>query len=180
MQLKRVILVVATGVCGAATMVGCGSETVAGDAVVAKPTSGLTEPVFSPCDDIPDEMLREVGLDPATESRDIRGVKQPGWNICRWDGNGYFQSVLATTYTLDDVQANKRNTDFQRHEIRGTEAYSYREVSDEERESCDVAIRNDGGAVLFRASRNAAKPTEQNPCDLALEAAQALEPVIPR
>ncbi|SDE23212.1 DUF3558 domain-containing protein [Rhodococcus tukisamuensis] len=180
MLLKRVILVVAAGACGAAVMVGCGSETVAREAVVAKPTSGLTEPVISPCDDIPDEVLRGVGLDPATESRDIRGVKQPGWSVCRWDGIGYIQSVFATTHTLDDFLANKRNTDFQRQEVGDREAYSYREVVDDKRESCDVVLRTADGSTQIRASLNSGTPAAANPCDLALNAARAFDSVIPR
>src|SRR6476619_4623520 len=68
-------------VCGALVLAGCGSETVAGEAEAVGTAAG--EPVFSPCDDIPDDALRAFGVDPTTESRDILGVKQPGWNVCR-------------------------------------------------------------------------------------------------
>lgn len=180
MQLKRVVLAIVAGACGAAVMAGCGSETVAGEAVVARPTSGLSEPVFSPCDDIPDEVLRGVGLDPATESRDILGVNQPGWNICKWIGSGYSQTVFATTYSMADVRANPRYTDFQQQEVGDREAYSFREVADASRERCDVAIETSDGAVLMRASISVANPTEENPCDIALRAARAYEPVVPR
>lgn len=180
MQLKRVILVVAAGACGAAVMVGCGSETVAGEAVVAKPTSGLSEPVFSPCDDIPDEVLRGVGLDPASASQDILGIKLPGWNACRWKGPSYSVTVAATDRTMDEFRANARNTEFVSQSIGDREAFSYRETADIRRERCDVALRSGANAVLVRFSLNTVDAESGDPCSRAVSTAGGLEPVIPR
>ncbi|MFC7449667.1 DUF3558 domain-containing protein [Rhodococcus daqingensis] len=164
--------------CGALMLAGCGSESVAGEAEPVGAGSG--EPVFSPCDDIPDEALRAVGMDPATESRDILGVKQPGWNLCRWNGPDHIMTVFATTHGLDDVRSNKRNTEFAPQLIGGREAFTYREVSDEDRESCDVAIGTERGAVLIRVSYNFGDRPAEDPCQVAVRSAQQLEPSIPQ
>jgi hypothetical protein len=163
-------------VCGALVLAGCGSESVAGEAV----GTPAGEPAFSPCDDIPDDALQAVGLDPATESKDILGVKQPGWNLCRWNGSEHIMTVFATTHTLDDVRSNERNTEFVPEVIGGREAFTYREVSDRDRESCDVAIGSESGAVLIRVSYNFGDRPAEDPCQVALKSAQQLEPSVPR
>ncbi|NKV80807.1 DUF3558 domain-containing protein [Rhodococcus hoagii] len=98
------------GLIGAGLLLaGCGSGTVSGDADAEGTAAG--EPVFSPCDDIPGEVVGALGVDPATEERDILGVKQPGWNVCGWRGSEYSVSIFATTRTLDEVRTNDRNED---------------------------------------------------------------------
>ncbi|MET4613323.1 hypothetical protein ABIC28_004324 [Rhodococcus sp. PvR044] len=167
-------------VCGALVLVGCGSESVAGEAEAVG--AGAGEPVFSPCDDIPDEVLLAVGMDPATESKDILGVKQPGWNICRWAGLGTGPSltVFATDRSMDDIRSNTRNTDFEAQTIGDREAFSYREVSDGRRENCDVAVSSGDGSVLVRISLNTGVQPVEGPCQTAVTTARQLEPAIPR
>ncbi|MFE3289430.1 DUF3558 domain-containing protein [Rhodococcus sp. NPDC059234] len=167
------------GAVGAALLLaGCGLGSVDGEADAAGVSAG--EPTFSPCDDIPDEALRATGVDPATESRDIVGVKQPGWNICRWDGTGYTMEVFATVHTFEEVRSNPRNTNFQPQQVGNRDAVSYQEVSDHRRESCDVAVRSGGGAVLVRANLHTADPSPEDRCAIALRTARQLESYVPR
>ncbi|TQF65772.1 DUF3558 domain-containing protein [Rhodococcus spelaei] len=170
---------VMVGVVGAALLLaGCGSGAVDGKADAVGAAAG--EPVFSPCDDIPDDALQAVGVDPATASRDIQGVKQPGWNICGWRGQGYTLSVFATTRTFEEVRLNPRNTNFEAVQVGSREAVSYQEVGDHRAELCDIALRTETGAVLVRAILNTADSTSEDRCAIALRSARGLEPYVPR
>ncbi|MFD4181400.1 DUF3558 domain-containing protein [Rhodococcus sp. NPDC058514] len=166
-------------VCGALILAGCGSETVEGTAGAEGSSSGSGEPVFSPCDDIPDDALRGVGVDVVTESRDILGVKQPGWNVCMWQGPAYSLSVFATVYTLDDVRSNKNNHEFTAVNLNGREATSYRGVADTGRRNCDVAVGSNEGAVLISISYLGNDPIVEEPCAVAIRSAVQLESYIP-
>ncbi|MGW6375022.1 DUF3558 domain-containing protein [Rhodococcus sp. NPDC055112] len=158
-------------------LVGCGSESVAGEAEAVG--TGAGEPVFSPCDDIPDEALRAVGVDPATESPDVMGVKQPGWNICKWHEGNKFLSVFATNYTLDDVRANKKNEEFVPVDLGGRSGFTYREASDDERRSCDVAVESSGGSILVSVAYLGTEPLTEEPCFVASSATRQLEAHFP-
>ncbi|WP_223263393.1 DUF3558 domain-containing protein [Rhodococcus sp. MTM3W5.2] len=164
-------------VCGALALAGCGSETVAGEAEAV--ATGAGEPVFSPCDDISDDALRAVEMDPATESRDIIGVKQPGWNVCSWAGPAYDLTLFATTRTIDEVRSNKKNTKFENVDIGGRPGVSYREVSDTEGRRCDVALESRGGTALIRISYLGVDPVVEEPCAVAMRVANDLAPQIP-
>ncbi|MBP1159776.1 DUF3558 domain-containing protein [Rhodococcus sp. PvR099] len=165
-------------VCGALVLVGCGSESVAGEAEAVG--AGAGEPVFSPCDDIPDEALTTVGVDPATESRDVLGVKQPGWNVCSWSGSQHDLTVFATTYTLDDVRSNKNNEEFIPLELGNRTAISYREVSDHDRRNCDVALESAGGAVLVSIAYASGAPVGEDSCAIATMTTRELLGQIPK
>ncbi|WP_290367640.1 DUF3558 domain-containing protein [Rhodococcus spelaei] len=166
------------GVVGAALLVaGCGSGSVDGKADAVGAAAG--EPVFSPCDDIPGDALAAIGLDPTTATRDIAGVKQPGWNICKWRGASPALSVLATSHTLDDVRDNRKNTEFSPVDISGRTAFSYRENTDQARRNCDVAIGASGGAVLIAVSYLGTDPVVKDPCVVAVERTRALAAYIP-
>nr|WP_246045173.1 DUF3558 domain-containing protein [Rhodococcus oryzae] len=159
-------------------LVGCSSESVAGEAEAVG--AGAGEPVFSPCDDIPDEELTTVGMDSATESRDVLGVKQPGWNVCSWSGSQHDLTVFATTYTLDDVRSNKNNEEFIPLELGNRTAISYREVSDHDRRNCDVALESAGGAVLVSIAYASGAPVGEEPCAIATRTTRELLGQIPK
>lgn len=158
-------------------LAGCGSGTVSGDADAEGAAAG--EPVFSPCDDIPDDTLVELRLDPSTESRDILGVEQAGWKLCRWDGDGYIVTVFSTTHSVEDVRTNDRNTDFNDQSIGGRDVFTYHEKSDTRQESCDVAMEARDGAAIVRVTLSAVDPVDADRCQLALDSALLLQRAIP-
>ncbi len=174
MRVGAVIGLVGAGV----LLAGCGSGDVEGTAAAVDGTA--QEPVFSPCDDIPDEALIELGLSPSTESPDIVGVKQPGWKICKWQGAGPALSVFATTYTLDDVRANARNVEFNPVEIGNRQGFTYRETTDKNRRNCDVALASGNGAVLVSVAYLGVDRVEEEPCSVAVQRATRIAPYIPR
>ncbi|WP_245816298.1 DUF3558 domain-containing protein [Rhodococcus maanshanensis] len=163
--------------CGALMLVGCGSESVAGEAEAVG--AGAGEPVFSPCDDIPEETLRAVGVDPVTESPDVAGVKQPGWNVCKWIGPDHGLAVYATTYTMDDVHSNPKFEEFRPIDLGDRKGTTFREVTDKERRHCDVALSSNGGAVMITITYLGGMQVVEEPCAVAARTARQLLPHIP-
>jgi hypothetical protein len=164
-------------VCGALVLVGCGSESVAGEAEAVG--AGAGEPVFSPCDDIPDEALSAVGMDLTTESPDVAGVKQPGWNVCKWIGPDHGLAVYATTYSMDDVRSNKKFEEFRPIDLGDRTGVTFREVADKERRDCDVALASNGGAVMITIAYLGGMQVVEEPCAVAVRTARQLLPHIP-
>lgn len=165
--------VAALGVMG---LVGCGSTSVEGQAETTAPQAGV--PAFDPCS-IPDEALRAAGMDPATESRDILGVKQPGWSLCDWSGDGTAITVFATAQDLSEVRENDRFTDFDPVEVDGRAAFTFREVTDKRNEYCDVVLASGADTVMIKSGYFVGKTPAEGPCPLAIRNAQVLAPSIP-
>ncbi|CAM2954005.1 DUF3558 domain-containing protein [Prescottella defluvii] len=167
-------------ICAAAGMLlltGCGTATVGGQAETTTAQAG--EPAFDPCS-MPDDALRAAGVDPATQSRDIMGVKQPGWSLCRWRGPDYFVTVFATGRALDDVLADPRFHDIAPVAVDGREAFTVRESNDSRNEYCDVAFSSGPDAIMIQSTYFDGLPGSDSPCPLAVRNAEALAPSIPR
>ncbi|MBM4597441.1 DUF3558 domain-containing protein [Rhodococcus hoagii] len=166
------------GLIGAGLLLaGCGPGTVSGEADAEGTAAG--EPVFSPCDDIPDDAVRSLGMDPATESRDIFGVEQPGWKICEWHGSGPYLTVFSTTYTLDDVRANDSYTQFSDVQVGGRVGLTYRKASENDGRTCEVALPSGQGAVLLSVAYLGVDAVTEDPCSVVERAARKFVEVIP-
>lgn len=165
------------GCCVALSLAGCADATAPDRTGPAGDAAG--EPTFSPCDDIPDEVLRGMGLDPATEERDIVGVPQPGFHICDWRGRGYSVGVFATVRSMDDVRRSDRNEEFQPVVVGSREAMTYREVADADRRRCDVAVSTGDGVVLINVMYPGVDPVLEEPCTVAVRTANQLERFLP-
>ncbi|QKT09467.1 DUF3558 domain-containing protein [Rhodococcus sp. W8901] len=161
---------------GLLALTGCGTTSVGGQAETAQPPSG--EPQFDPCS-IPDDALRAAGVDPATQSRDIVGVKQPGWSLCRWRGPDYFVTVFAAGRPLDDILANDRFHDVTPVDVDGRSAFTVRESNDTRNEYCDVAFSSGPDAIMIKSTYFDGLPASDSPCPLAVRNGAALAPSIP-
>ncbi|MFD4468311.1 DUF3558 domain-containing protein [Rhodococcus sp. NPDC058505] len=159
----------------AVAVAGCG--TVSGEAGPEQPTA--SNPAFDPCDDIPDDAIRAVGMDPATESRDILGVHQPGWNLCGWNNATHFLSVLATNYSIEDVRRNADYESFSDSTIGERSVVQYHDATDRAGTDCDLATASAGGAVVISVSESGERPADQQPCSVVWEAATTLLPFVP-
>lgn len=176
MRFRGGIVLAAVGVVG---LVGCGSASVEGQAETTSGQAG--EPVFDPCS-VPDEALRAIGVDPASESRDIQGVKQPGWSLCSWNDPDvtFFVTIFATATPLDGVLTNERFTDVTPVDLAGRKAFTVRETSDKRNEHCDVVFAAGADTFMLQADYAKGLPPSESPCPLAIKNAQVLEPVLPR
>ncbi|WP_241665925.1 DUF3558 domain-containing protein [Prescottella subtropica] len=159
-------------------LAGCSSGAVAGDAEPVGKAAG--EPAFSPCDDIPDDVITSLGMDVATRTRDILDVHQPGWNVCAWNNDTHFLSVYATTYTVDDLRARSDLTDFAPVQIGGQDALAYRHMATPAEMRGDVAVASDDGMIVVSISDLDNTPSTPPPDQLALDTMSALLPHFPR
>ncbi|WP_378406892.1 DUF3558 domain-containing protein [Rhodococcus daqingensis] len=159
------------------TTAACGTETVAGSPTIESPTAG--QPTFDPCT-LPDDALREVGVDPATEDPDVFGVQASGWELCKWRGNQAFLVVFSTLRPIDEIKSNPKNTEFTPVTIGARDAVTYRETSDTRRENCDVAFGTEGGSIMVRIVTKDPRYVLPNPCELAVSATTTLDPHLPR
>lgn len=164
---------------GAVVLAGCGSTNVEGQAETPAPQAG--EPTFDPCS-IPDEVLRAVGVDPTSESRDIQGVKQPGWSLCRWNDPdlSFFVTAFATAVPVDSILTNERTTEPTPIALVGREAFTIRETSDKRNEHCDVLVTAGPDTLMLRTSFAKGLPPSESPCPQAIKNAELLEPSLPR
>jgi predicted small secreted protein len=131
-------------VCAAGLVAGCG--TVDGQ---AEPVgSAIKESPFEPCDDIPDDVIRELGFDPATEDRDIMGVKQPGRNICFWNGSAGYLSVESNLHGLDTIQRNPSFLDVRDVDISGQSGLAFSHEGYREGRNCYAATETEAGLLM--------------------------------
>ncbi|MDH6680287.1 hypothetical protein M2284_004513 [Rhodococcus sp. LBL1] len=171
-----VAVVAAVGVLGAA---GCGSTSVEGQATTPTPEQG--EPVFDPCT-VPHDVLRAIGVDPASEERDIMDVKQPGWRLCSWNetDRAFYFTIFATGMSIDTILANERTVDPTPIDLAGRNAFTIREKSDTRNEHCDVLVAAGPDTLMVRTDLGKGLPPSESPCPQAIKNAQLLEPSLPR
>ncbi|WFR72821.1 DUF3558 domain-containing protein [Prescottella defluvii] len=164
---------------GALTLVGCGSTSVEGQAETAKPQAG--EPAFDPCS-IPEDVLRTIGVDPASQERDIMDVKQPGWGLCSWNepDRAFYFTIFATRMSIDTILANERTVDPTSIDLAGRNAFTIREKSDTRNEHCDVLVAAGPDTLMVRTDLGKGLPPSESPCPQAIKNAQLLEPSLPR
>ncbi|WP_305094541.1 DUF3558 domain-containing protein [Prescottella sp. R16] len=172
--MRGTVVVAAIG--AALLLAGCGAGSVTGRADAEGTVAG--EPAFSPCDDIPDSALIELGLDPGKADRDFSGVQYPGWNRCRWPGSDHSVSVLAGTQSVDEIRRGSNAVDVADHDLDGRAVLTYRDPGDVRRERCNVAIRAGDGTAIVRVSVYNVDAGPE-PCSTALQAAATLSPSIP-
>lgn len=134
--------------------------------------------LWDPCT-IPDDALQRTGVDPATEERDIAGVKQEGWKICGWKGPWYFLEIFSTNYTLDDVKRNPRNTEVRDVTVGPRQGVMYHETSDKKLVMCDIAFGLEQGALLVRADTFGSESPREDPCVVVTRHAGDLQANLP-
>lgn len=165
----------AAALCAAALLAGCAA--VEGRAEPENATA--TEPSFNPCDDIPDDAIRAIGMDPATESRDIFGVHQPGWNICGWNNSTHFIAVFTTNYTIGDIRRNSAYEGLSDGAVGGRAVVQYHDSTDRAGTTCDLATVSGSGTVIFSVSESGEEPPAHGPCTAVRAMATALMPFVP-
>ncbi|MFD1811800.1 DUF3558 family protein [Rhodococcus gannanensis] len=152
--------------CAAALVAGCG--TVSGQ---AEPVgSAVGESPFEPCDDIPDGVIRELGFDPATEARDIMGVKQPGRNICFWNGGAGYLSVESNLDGLAAIRQDPSFLDIREIDISGQSGLAFSHEGYREGRNCYAATETDAGLLMVSVTVD---PVSSNACQAAHSAAVA-------
>ncbi|WP_084511172.1 DUF3558 domain-containing protein [Nocardia lijiangensis] len=173
---RRVML----GVCAAGLMLGtaaCGGST---EGTATTSTSAAQAALWNPCTEIPDETLRQIGLDPSTEETGVAGVPQSGWEICSWNAAKYHVTVFSTKRTSDEIQNKPGNVEFQDVQIAGRNGSQYRVEGASKRLTCDIVFSARQGAFSVKVGNNPAEDHPDDPCSLANRAASILVPQFPQ
>lgn len=162
----------------AIALTGCGSRIVEGEATTLTPEEG--EPLFDPCS-IPDDILHHIGVDPATERRDILDVKQPEWSICGWNDADvtFFVTIFATGKPLETILTHDKFYDVTPIDFAGRRAFTLREKSDTRNEHCDIVLASGPDTLMLQTSNAKGLPPGESPCPRAIHNALMLEPVLP-
>lgn len=163
-------VIVGAVLCTAALVAGC--STVDGDAQAVDPAAH--EPAFDPCSDIPDDAIRAVGMDPASEGRDILGVHQPGWKLCSWNDDSVAVSVYSAGRALDEIRSNPDFLDFADTVVDGAAGLVFRRSAEPASVRCYVAFGGNDQLVMVAVTVGGVEDGE--PCERAHEAASTFRP----
>ncbi|MGM5069591.1 DUF3558 domain-containing protein [Rhodococcus qingshengii] len=144
----------------------------------AEPASGQ-EGLFDPCKDIPDSVLEEVGLDPATEEVDIAGVEQPGWKICSWTESWYYLSIFSTESSIETTKQNPNYVGFKPVTIGQRDGVEFHLQADADLVRCFVALPAAQGAIWLSVDTKLALKPEGSTCELTQHYASLLDQRLP-
>jgi hypothetical protein len=166
---------------------GCG-VTVEGESAQGQPTSsGQTSVEWNPCSQLSEEALRAAGADPSekTTAYDAPG-DQALFRVCAWDSlNGpYHVGVGSTTLAQDEWHDNTEVSGLSPRQINSRSGLTfYPDNGDQPIRQCYVSLPTTGGSLFvnvdWQYSQRSSLP-ESPPCELAVEAAQKLEPYLPK
>ncbi|MFH5230252.1 DUF3558 domain-containing protein [Antrihabitans spumae] len=161
---------------------GCGSTTE-GKPVEATGTS-TTDPdepagLFDPCTEISDDLLRQMGVDPATESSGISGVEFEDWKICHWIAPWYALTIYSSSRTIDEIRTNSTVTAFREVRVAQREALEYHTKSDRPPDDCFVGIAVPGGIVEIQIMAKYLEPKLEEPCVVAERDVEILDDILP-
>ncbi|NKX88761.1 DUF3558 domain-containing protein [Nocardia coubleae] len=179
---------VVCGAVGAAVLAGCGESTEGS----AGPTTTVRDPdtieVFNPCRGaLSDEVLRSVGLDPATKNITTdppTGVS--AWRVCNWAPIGDQTStgrrrvaLFSTSFTLDEARKKESLTILGETRVNGRPGLISQERNDPD--GCYVSFDAQQGMFEVKVGWLSTEgPRVGNTCEMAAGYAAALEPHLPK
>ncbi|MCX0270643.1 DUF3558 domain-containing protein [Nocardia zapadnayensis] len=167
---------------------GCDAATDGSAApVTTTDAAAATEALWDPCTQISDDMLRQVGVDPATRDNTISGVENvEGWKLCSWKDKlareNYALGVWATTHTIEESKQDGNNVDFFDISVGGRHGVQFRRAYDKRDEVCYLSFPANGQTVdisVYKAYSTIGLEDDRPPCEIAAAAAEVLVPIIP-
>nr|WP_280193621.1 DUF3558 domain-containing protein [Nocardia farcinica] len=173
--MRRVLVIVAAA--AVVPVLGACGGTTSGTATTS--TSAAEVALWNPCTEIPDDLLRQAGVDPAVVESGVAGVHQSGWEICTWRGPTYSMAVYSSTRSVQEIREKPGNTDFRDVQIGGRQGVEYRVAGASRDLDCDIVFPASQGMVSIRIGNSALVDNPQDPCRLVNKAAEILVPVLP-
>ncbi|WP_169811508.1 DUF3558 domain-containing protein [Nocardia harenae] len=137
------------------------------------------EALFDPCT-LPDDAIRAAGANPERRDDKALGTKRTNWTGCSWGADQYALRVLATTRGIDEFRDNANFGGFGPITIPGRDAYSFHEKVPTPDDNCSIVYPTPRGTIDFYVTYNLSTTVAEEPCTLALRAATALDPYLPR
>ncbi|QIS10739.1 DUF3558 domain-containing protein [Nocardia arthritidis] len=162
---------------------GCGPDKQGQPSPTTANTSAATAALWDPCTQIPEQKLRQLGLDPSSKTSGIAGVEEPGYKACGWYDPehpvNFNITVFTTIYTLDDVKKKKDNTGFSDVSVQGRNGLTYRTTGSNPSEACTIAFPASQGSIQIIVFNSSAKGRQIPSCDRAKNAADTLSSIFP-
>ncbi|WP_025346614.1 DUF3558 domain-containing protein [Nocardia nova] len=140
-------------------------------------TSAAAAPLWDPCTQIPDDVLQQAGVDPATKESGIAGVHQSGWEICNWRGRTYHLNVLSTGRAPEEIENKDGNVDFRDVTIAGRQGRQFRTGEDG---TCDVVFPATQGSLQLTLVNFLSADNLEDPCQVLERVGAPVVPVLPK
>ncbi|WP_143861432.1 DUF3558 domain-containing protein [Nocardia amikacinitolerans] len=177
------------GVAVVAVLTGC-SSTVGGNATEegSSPVShNESVPLFNPCTDLSDEVLRGDRLDPASKrvTVDSETNDEAWWKICNWDSTEgpYGVSIFSTRRTVPERRANEQSLVVQDVTVGSRAGLVSTKRSDPDKLTCYVSVPAVQGmfevGVTWLYSERGSMP-ESPPCGVAIRHMNYFERHLPK
>lgn len=160
-------------------LVACGSST-SGSPSASSETSAAQVKLFDPCTQIPEDVLKSAGVDPATKDSGVAGVHQSGWEICGWRGPKYYITVYSTARPVSDFETKPGNVEFRDVTIGGRQGRQFRVEGGSKDLLCDVVFPAKQGVLQIELSNRAALDNPENPCVLLSRFGAEIVPALPQ
>ncbi|GGC67479.1 DUF3558 domain-containing protein [Hoyosella rhizosphaerae] len=141
--------------------------------------------VFDPCEDIPDEAVEAVGLDPSTKYMSIFGnesITGVHWNDhreCAWEGPYMWVWIASDDRPIQEVRSRTIAENMREVSINGRAALHYNLLSCGPRVCAEVAFQTGAGSVWVNLNLSSLGDLTLQADDLVLEYAALLEPYLP-
>ncbi|GGC67489.1 DUF3558 domain-containing protein [Hoyosella rhizosphaerae] len=152
---------------------------VAGPAPVRPPA------VFDPCEDIPDEAVEAVGVDPATKYMSIAGNKNlydkhVRWRSeCAWNGTHMRIFIVSADSSIDEVAEFVFVENVREISINGRAALHYNLESCGPRVCAEVAFQTGNRSVWVNLNLSSLGDLTLQADELVVDYAALLEPYLP-
>ncbi|MEV0031118.1 DUF3558 domain-containing protein [Nocardia sp. NPDC050793] len=163
---------------------GCGS-TVGGTA--ATPTTTVRNldeiEVYNPCTELGDEALRATGIDPATKRVITDPPQGPAsWRMCGWRAPDlpYTLQVGSSSHTPEETRSNPKVTVLNDVQIGSRPGLISQDKSDSKGLICYVTFPAEQGMFEISVGWMSSQPITRDRCELAVEHARDLEPILPK
>ncbi|MFD1811349.1 DUF3558 domain-containing protein [Rhodococcus gannanensis] len=158
-------------------LVGCGTETVSGEAVGASGSASAGSGPVDGCAVLPDEALVAAGFDPSKKM--APDEEHEGWAGCIISGDGVSLMTALTNMTMDEVRSDRGITDQVDVSVAGRIAVQHRRRATAIEDSCILAFDTSEGVMMLRLERKVSNPEKPDMCGSLSERAVHLVPFIP-
>lgn len=175
------------GIAAVGLVAGC-STSVDGEPAAQGQTESTGEKTveWNPCTELSDEVLRAIGVDPASKSTVTDAPTGPvTWRMCQWvaAGQPYNVTVGSSVNTLDESRENPTVTGFKEAQIGPRSGLTFHDRNDPDQLRCYASLPAEQGMFTvivnwFYSERDSIP--QSPPCDLAIQHATELEPYLPK
>jgi hypothetical protein len=162
---------------------GCAPSTEGTATSAAASTSVGHIEIFNPCTQLPDNILTEAGLNPATKNVVTDPPEgESSWRVCAWrtPDNLIRVTILSTSHTLDQARANENLTHKTDTTIGSRPALRSHDKTETDGRSCYTSFQAGQGLFEIKATWFEEEGWTRDICQISSEFATALEPHLPR